>query len=91
MKQTSRFSIFWFLMWSLAIVLVASGVGDKKTPAPAVAISSDLVQEIEGLEAINQLNAGQMDASGVAVQGQSESKAIQAEAHRSLRRPILSP
>ena len=92
MAPTRRLSILWFLMWSIAVVLVASGAQAGTETEPRV-IQDALVQEIENLEVITQLNLGNLDASTVALHGESESSAPaveQIKSHRTMRRSILS-
>ncbi len=92
MASASRFSIFWFLMWAVAVIFVTSGV-QATSQAQSITVKDNLVQEIENLAVIHQLNSGKMDSSGVGVVGETENskdfpKTI--DSHRTAQRSILS-
>ena len=95
MAQASRFSIFWFLTWAVAVVFVASTLaGAQSNPnAEIEGVQESLALEIENLKVIHQINNGQLDADRVGLHGDTESTAgalRPLESHRTVQRSILS-
>ena len=91
MINISRVSLAYFIAWAFAVVSLTALASGQKSQ---VAMTDELVHEIESLDVIQQVNVGQFNSDQVAlIEDSAEASSPlpnNVKSHRSPRRAVLS-